>query len=181
MRNPVYGALIIIAATALGCNAPGDDLGEVGIEGKKPRPTPDAAPPPSYPDLATPGVVACFTEGAPAQTCSPGVACNFNNYNSFHDGFCSNAYAQTYGLETCDGAEDCPAGSHCCVVGSWNGDTPLWTIACQTEACPGGPGNYEMCHPSTTAAGTCSDAARTCMTANAAGDYSIAANLYVCN
>jgi hypothetical protein len=109
------------------------------------------------------------------------VACNFNNYNSYHDGFCSNSYPQTYGLETCDGPEDCAAGSHCCVVTGWNGDTPIETIACQVASCQGGAGNYEMCHPTSDPWGTCADPTRQCVTASVAGDYSIAANLYVCN
>jgi hypothetical protein len=177
MKIALCAALLVVAA---GCGNVGDEGGSP-LAGKRPNMTPDASPPPTYPDLSIPGVIACFTEGAPNQTCEPGVECNFNNYNSFHDGSCTNAYSQTYGAEFCDGPEDCAAGSHCCVVGSWNGDMPLWTIACQTAPCVGGAGNYEMCHTGATAAGTCSDTARTCMTANAAGDYSIAANLYVCN
>jgi hypothetical protein len=152
-----------------------------GLAKKPPRPSsePDAAPPPSYPDPSIPGVVACFTEGAPAQTCAPGSGCLFNNYNAFHDGYCtSTAPTAYYGWETCDGPEDCAAGSSCCVVGGRDtSDALYWTIACSATPCATGSGNYEMCHPG----GSCSDPTRSCVSAKDAGDYSIAANLYVCN
>ena len=170
--------VLVAAAVASGCGMQGDD--GVALDKPKPPPKPDA-PPITYPDPSMPGVVVCFLEGAPNQTCKPGVACNFNNYNSFHDGMCTNSYPQTYGLETCDGPEDCAAGSHCCVVTTDTGDGFLETIACQTAACQTAAGSYEMCHPTSNAWGTCSDTSRHCVTAKAAGDYSIAANLYVCN
>lgn len=139
----------------------------------------DAAPTPPPPP-GTPGVIACFTEGNPNQTCSGGVACNFNAYNSYHDGYCSSTASWTYGLETCDGPEDCSSAGHCCNVLTDTGDGFLVKISCQAQACPAGIGNSEMCHPTSNARGTCSDATKHCVTARAAGNYMIAANLYVC-
>ncbi|MCX5747981.1 MAG: hypothetical protein NT062_36430 [Proteobacteria bacterium] len=131
--------------------------------------TPDASNPP-------PLVIACFTEGNPTQTCS-GVPCNFNNYNAYHDGYCSSTAPQTYGLETCDGPEDCAAGSHCCDVLTDTGDGYLVNISCQARACPTGVGNFEVCHPT---GGPCSDATKHCVPTGTAGNYTIASNIYVC-
>jgi len=176
MKIAAMTSLVLLGATIAGGCGMGSDEGEVAAAKPRPPRQPDAPPPPTYPDPSIPGVVRCFTEGAPNQTCAPGVACNFNNYNSFHDGACVNGSPQVYGLETCDGPEDCAAGSHCCEVTVDTGDGFLVTIACQAASCQTGPGAHEMCHP-----GTCSDATKSCVTAQAAGDYGIAANLSVCN
>jgi len=135
----------------------------------------------TFPDPATPGVVSCYASFAPDQTCAPGVACNFSNYSSTHDGQCSNDFPQTYGLATCDGPEDCAAGSVCCVVMGFIGDAPVVNMACQATACATGNGNFELCHPTGNPSGTCADTSKQCVLAGAAADFSIAQNLHVCN
>lgn len=87
------------------------------------------------------GTITCYTEGAPANTCTLPVHCCFNNYSSQHDGYCTTS-ACTYGTIDCDGPEDCAAGENCCA--HWSGDS--WTLACQSGGCGAAPANEELCH-----------------------------------
>src|SRR5213078_868731 len=50
------------------------------------------------------GIVSCYTEGAPGNTCTLPIHCCFTNYSSQHDGFCMNT-ACTYGTIDCDGPD----------------------------------------------------------------------------
>ena len=118
-------------------------------------------------DAATPGgIVACYTSGAPDAVCTLPVHCCFTNYSSAHDGACSTA-ACTWGTIDCDGPEDCPSGQRCCAHVIEDPDSGItgYKLACQSAACGPAPANQELCHPTSSPAGTCSDSGRTCVPA----------------
>ncbi len=103
------------------------------------------------------GTVACYTEGDPSATCTLPVHCCFNDYSSFHDGFCTTS-ACAWGTESCDGPEDCAAGQRCCsrAIVDATSEVLGYTIACSSDPCGAAPFDYEVCHPSTgCSSGTC--------------------------
>jgi len=105
------------------------------------------------------GVVSCYTEGDPSQSCTLPSHCCFSNYSSQHDGFCA-ASACVYGTISCDGPEDCASGQHCCSHALFASDGSLtgYSIGCQATACGAAPVNYELCHtsgPACSNGGTC--------------------------
>ena len=104
----------------------------------------------------TAGSVSCYTQGAPANTCTLPTHCCFSNYSAQHDGFCANN-ACTWGTISCDGPEDCGGGGHCCAtqLHDSNGDISGYSLACQASACSGD----ELCHTSSTCGG------KSCVTA----------------
>ena len=93
------------------------------------------------------GVISCYTEGNPAQSCTLPVHCCFSNYSSEHDGRCTTDDC-AYGTIDCDGPEDCAAGEHCCSHALYASDRSLigYSIACQATACGAAPDNRELCH-----------------------------------
>ena len=98
-------------------------------------------------DAGTPGVVTCYTEGNPLQSCTLPTHCCFSNYSSQHDGQCSTSTC-LYGTISCDGPEDCSGGQHCCshALFDTSGTVTGYSIACQATACGAAPVNYEICH-----------------------------------
>jgi hypothetical protein len=104
----------------------------------------------------TGGTVTCYTEGAPANTCSLPVHCCFTNYSAQHDGSCTTA-ACSYGTITCDGPEDCASGELCCAhaITSSTLGTVGYRLACQAGSCGTLRTDHEMCHPG----GACSHGA----------------------
>jgi hypothetical protein len=84
------------------------------------------------------GTVSCYTEGAPATTCTLPEHCCFTNYSAQHDGACETS-ACAYGTISCDGPEDCGTGEHCCAHAI--------NVACQASACGAPPVDNELCHP----------------------------------
>jgi hypothetical protein len=118
--------------------------------------------------------VACFTEGEPGATCTLPSHCCFNNYSSFHDGFCATS-ACTWGTETCDGPEDCGAGQRCCsrAMVDASGEITGYKIACSADPCGVAPLDYEVCHPAT----GCSSG--TCVT-TVGNDNDLPPELYIC-
>jgi hypothetical protein len=115
------------------------------------------------------GTVSCYSEGAPATTCTLPVHCCFSNYSAQHNGYCTTS-ACVWGTIDCDGPEDCATGQHCCATRSDNG----WTLACQTSTCGEPPLHEELCHTS----GTCG--ARACVNTIDAGNYDLPRTLFVC-
>ena len=93
-------------------------------------------------------VVTCYSEGAPAATCTLPVHCCFSNYSSQHDGTCT-TQSCTYGTITCDGPEDCAAGDVCCAhaITDPTVGTIGYTLACQAGACGSAATDHEICHP----------------------------------
>jgi hypothetical protein len=105
------------------------------------------------------GTVSCYTEGAPATTCTLPEHCCFSNYSAQHDGSCETASCG-YGTITCDGPEDCGHGESCCAHAIIDPDDGLrgYTVACQASACGAAPVDQELCHPTGPACrngGTC--------------------------
>ncbi len=103
---------------------------------------------PDAPLGGTPGVVTCYTEGNPSQSCTLPTHCCFSNYSSQHDGACSTGTC-AWGTITCDGPEDCGSGERCCSHALFDSGGSLtgYTLACQATACGAAPANYELCHP----------------------------------
>jgi hypothetical protein len=118
-------------------------------------------------DAGTPGgIVACYTTGNAGAVCTLPVHCCFTNYSSAHDGACSTA-ACTWGTIDCDGPEDCSGGQHCCAHVIEDPDSGIigYALTCQSAACGPAPANQELCHPTSSPAGTCSGSGRTCVSA----------------
>lgn len=111
------------------------------------------------------GVVGCYADGFPDATCTLPTHCCFTNYSSAHNGSCTMDVC-VYGTISCDGPEDCPGGQRCCAHAIEDPDfgTLGYTLACQASACGAAPLNQELCHPTTSLAGTCSTGTR-CVTA----------------
>jgi hypothetical protein len=133
------------------------------------RPPGDAAPADSGgqtgSDAGVQGVVSCYLEGYPTTTCSLPTHCCFTNYSSQHDGECSTSACQ-WGTIECDGPEDCAGGQHCCAHAIMDSDNINvgYRLACQASACGAAPINQELCHPTSSAAGTC-PSGKTCVPA----------------
>jgi hypothetical protein len=118
------------------------------------------------------GAVTCYTEAAPANTCSLPAHCCFTTYARHHDGHCSQAEC-LFGTIACDGPEDCRDGERCCghAITSSLAGTIGYSIACRASC--DGPLAREICHPETGCSrGTC---------VNAYGvDNDLPRTLYVC-
>jgi hypothetical protein len=114
---------------------------------------------------SSPGVVSCYLEGYPGSTCAQPSHCCFSNYSAQHDGECSTS-ACSWGTIDCDGPEDCASGQHCCAHAIVDPDYGLtgYKLGCQASACGAAPINQELCHPTSSAAPTCSNG-RTCVPA----------------
>jgi hypothetical protein len=160
------------AALALAACAPGND--ELSGEARKGKghggtttTVVDAAA--SSGDPSEAGVVSCYTEGAPATTCTLPVHCCFGNYTAQHNGYCTTSSCG-WGTIDCDGPEDCAAGQHCCATKDELG----WTLACQSSTCGAPPLHEELCHTSETCGG------RACVNTIDAGNYDLPRTLYVC-
>ena len=130
-------------------------------------------------DPSSPGVVACGRSGNPTATCAAPSHCCFSNYSAQHDGECTTTSC-SWGTVACDGPEDCPGGQHCC---SQLISDPEWGIlgykvACQATACGAAPAAEELCHPTTSLAGTC--ASGTACVAASSYDYDLPPALDVC-
>jgi hypothetical protein len=147
------------AALALAaCASDSDDTGN-GTSNearKRPRPpaTVDAAVTADAATTSTDpaGTVTCYTEGAPATTCTLPVHCCFGNYSAQHDGYCTTDSC-AWGTIACDGPEDCASGQHCCATALASGG---WMLACQSAACASPPSGEELCHDtSTCSSGSC--------------------------
>ena len=126
------------------------------------------------------GIVSCYTEGNPGATCTLPTHCCFSNYSSAHDGSCMTSSC-TWGTMECDGPEDCASGQHCCAHALADPDIGVigYKLACQASACGPAPANQEMCHPTTSSAGTCSSAGSQCVTAFG-NDNDLPPNLHIC-
>lgn len=126
------------------------------------------------------GIISCYTEGNPGATCTLPTHCCFTNYSAQHDGACSTA-ACTWGTIECDGPEDCAGGQHCCAHAIVTPDSGVigYQLACQASACGAAPANQEMCHPTATAAGTCSSPSSRCVTAFG-NDSDLPPTLHIC-
>jgi hypothetical protein len=108
-------------------------------------------------DAGTPGVVSCYSEGNPTATCTLPTHCCFTNYSAQHNGSCTNATCG-WGTISCDGPEDCSGGQRCCAHALQDSSNAFvgYTLACQQNPCGPTPLNEELCHPTTSPAGTCS-------------------------
>jgi len=159
MRKLPKTVAILVALCALAACTQREDG---TIQDRKRRP--DAATHTDAPaaDAATTtsaGIVSCYTEGDPAQSCTLPVHCCFSNYSSEHDGYCTTATC-AYGTIDCDGPEDCAAGEHCCSHALYASDGSLsgYAIGCQAAGCGAAPSNHELCHtdgPACSNGGTC--------------------------
>jgi hypothetical protein len=150
-------------------------------------PSHDAASPPADggrptggdPGPAVAGAVSCYLSVAPNTTCTLPSHCCFTNFSAQHDGECASSSCG-WGTIDCDGPEDCRGGQHCCahaMMDSVNGLTG-YKLGCQASACGGAPINQELCHPTASAAGTCSGN-RACVPARDF-DYDLPRTLYIC-
>ncbi|HEY5946166.1 MAG TPA: hypothetical protein VIV40_11775 [Kofleriaceae bacterium] len=115
------------------------------------------------------GSVSCYTEGAPATTCTLPIHCCFGNYSAQHDGYCTTSSC-AWGTIDCDGPEDCASGQHCCATALEYGG---WKLACQTSACGAPPSGEELCHDSSTCGG------RSCVNTYSV-NWDLPRTLYVC-
>jgi hypothetical protein len=145
-------------------------------------PHPDAMPPDAG-NLpgggGTTGAISCYTEGYPSTTCALPTHCCFTNYSAQHDGECTTS-ACAWGTMDCDGPEDCATGQYCCAHALIDPDYGMmgYKLGCQASACGAAPINQELCHPVSSAAGTCSNG-RTCVTA-VGNDNDLPRTLYIC-
>jgi hypothetical protein len=157
-----------LCAAALALAACVSDTDDENGARRRPRP-----PPLTIPDAAEVlpdpmGSVACYTEGAPAATCTLPVHCCFTNYSSQHNGYCATDSCG-WGTISCDGPEDCASGQQCCATKDATG----WRLACSTIACAAPPSGEQLCHD----ASTCGD--RACVNAFSV-NYDLPRSLYVC-
>jgi hypothetical protein len=125
-------------------------------------------------------IISCYIEGDPDATCTLPTHCCFGNYNSAHDGACTTA-ACSYGTIECDGPEDCADGQHCCAHAIMTPDDGLvgYQLVCQASACGPAPQNQEMCQPTASAAGTCSNLNSQCVAAFG-NDSDLPPSLHIC-
>ena len=120
-------------------------------------------------DPTAAGVVSCYTQGAPSNTCTLPEHCCFSNYTAQHNGYCTTSSCG-WGQIDCDGPEDCAAGQYCCATKDEIG----WTVACQSGTCGAPPLHEELCHDSSTCG------ARSCVNTIDAANYDLPRTLYVC-
>jgi len=145
MRRTLF---VVLLLGVLACNTDSAD----DAERRKPRHVDAAqavdAAPPGDPTQA--GVVACYSEGGPSNTCTLPVHCCFDNYSAQHNGGCMSTECN-WGKIVCDGPEDCGSGLHCCATASRDPDlgTTGYQVACKAS-CDGPPLDHELCHDSST-------------------------------
>ncbi len=139
-----------------GCVQPPDEI-------ERRRPRIDAAVAPTDQggggDPTAANVVTCYSQGAPANTCTTPEYCCFNNYSADRNGFCTTTETCVYGTIYCDGPEDCGSGQRCCATAQRDPElgTTGYILGCRSGECGGPPLDYELCHPATNtcATGTC--------------------------
>jgi hypothetical protein len=124
----------------------------------------DAAAPGGDAGGGVSGTVACATSGNPDATCTLPVHCCFTSYSAQHDGTCMSS-ACAWGTISCDGPEDCPGSQHCCAHVLQDAEYGItgYQLACQASACGDAPANEELCHTTSSPAGTCTSGS--CVTA----------------
>jgi len=110
-----------------------------------------ASPPITAPAAATGSArtVACYSQGAPATTCSGSDHCCFHNYSATHDGYCATD-ACPFGRIECDGPEDCASGNVCCAerITDPSGVALAYVVACRSgNACASD--TWQLCHAGT--------------------------------
>jgi hypothetical protein len=153
---------------------PGDDNADPRrhpADASLPPPPADARQPPAdasggpTSNPGAPGVVSCYLEAYPTTSCGLPSHCCFSNYSAQHDGECSTS-ACSWGTISCDGPEDCASGQHCCAHAMVDPDYGLtgYKLACQAAACGAAPIDQEICHPTSSASGTC-PSGKTCVPA----------------
>ena len=143
-----------------------------------------ASPPPdagggSGGDAGVHGEVSCYTASRPTTTCTLPTHCCFSNYSWQHDGSCGSSSC-SWGTIDCDGPEDCASGQRCCAHVIIDPEDGIlgYKLACQTAACGPAPANEELCHPTASAAGTCSNGGACISTF---GNYNdLPRSLYIC-
>lgn len=125
------------------------------------------------------GIVSCYTEGNPGATCTLPTHCCFTNYSSQHDGACMTTSC-AWGTLSCDGPEDCASGQHCCahVLIDPNDGITGYRVACQASACGAAPANQELCHTTSSPAGTCGTGRR-CVSV-VGNDSDLPPTLHIC-
>lgn len=144
-------------------------------ERRKPRVDAAAAPDSSSSgDSSEAGIISCYSEGAPSNTCTLPVHCCFDNYSAQHNGYCTTSTC-SWGTITCDGPEDCADGLRCCATAARDADlgTTGYDVSCK-PACDGPPLDHELCHPT---ADTC--VSGSCVTAYGNAN-DLPRTLYVC-
>jgi len=171
-------------ATALDA---GDEPDPISRKTRPPPPSDAGTKPPSDAggsggsggDPSSAGVVACGFSGNPAATCAAPSHCCFGNYSAQHDGECT-TLSCTWGSVACDGPEDCPTGQRCCAQLLSDPDWGIlgYKLACQATACGAAPAAEELCHPTTSLAGTC--ASGTACVAASSADYDLPPALHIC-
>jgi hypothetical protein len=195
---PAFALVLVVASVA--CNAgPRDVLLDASSDDLQFRPRPPHVDAGSRPDATSSspdaggggvggggtgggtaaGVVSCYLGGFPNTTCARPSHCCFSNFTAAHDGECSMSTCG-WGTIECDGPEDCAGGQHCCahvLQDPENGITG-YAVSCQAAACGAAPANEELCHPASSATGTCSGS-RACVSA-LDNDYDLPRSLYVC-
>jgi hypothetical protein len=124
------------------------------------------------------GNVSCYASFSPGATCALPTHCCFTNYSWEHNGECSTSTC-TWGTIDCDGPEDCGTGQHCCAHAIVDPDEGMlgYRLACQASACGAAPANQEMCHPTSSGAGSCSSG--TCVAARDY-DFDLPGSLHIC-
>jgi hypothetical protein len=139
---------LLLCAAALAVAACASDSDAPDSEARKhpPPPTVDAAAAADAAPVDLAGSVSCYTEGAPATTCTLPVHCCFTNYSAQHNGTCT-TQSCAWGTIDCDGPEDCASGEHCCATSLPYGG---WRLACQSAACGTPPTSEELCHDTST-------------------------------
>ncbi|HUS28192.1 MAG TPA: hypothetical protein VMZ53_06775 [Kofleriaceae bacterium] len=96
--------------------------------------------------------VSCYSQAAPATTCTVPAHCCFSNFSAQHDGSCQ-ATACTWGTIECDGPEDCTNNGHCCSTHLSDSNGFIgYRLRCQAAAC--GAQQEELCHTGGAACGT---------------------------
>ena len=175
MQKPALCAV----ALALGACVP--DIDEMASEARRRKDAAIAtvdgtATPPTGTSTTPNGTVSCYTEGAPANTCTLPTHCCFSNYSAQHNGYCSTTTCE-YGTIDCDGPEDCAAGQRCCshaIIDPTNGLVG-YRVACQATACGSPTQHEELCHPT----GPACDGGRACVTAYGTNN-DLPRSLYLC-
>ena len=175
--------VVLLAVLLAGCVSTDDPSTLVEARRHPDASVPDSPPPPPNCDPNRAGCVACFTSGAPLQSCQlPSPVCCFSNYDSNENGVCqTDADFCAFGKESCDGAEDCPLGWKCFANEYRNVDDAIaWDISCHSTPPTGGLATYTMCHPGNQPTVQC-PTGQTCTPARLAGVTNLPAELYVCH
>jgi hypothetical protein len=105
------------------------------VERRRPKPVfPQPPPPPAS------GSVTCYSDAAPAATCTAPSQCCFGS-GFDPDGSCSSSTC-SWGSVSCDGPEDCTSGQRCCATVTAAGVR----VACATSCLSPLQGGDELCH-----------------------------------